>query len=82
MVYSCYFCESEYVGVITAQKWCENCRKIKNLGNVYGFKEVYNILERCCIRKEQQITNKINIELKKEIQTRSKTEKKEINKSV
>ena len=54
----CYFCEKEqrenYLGY-----YCDSCRKIKNLGNVYGFNRIYNILNKCCIRDTTQLENKI-----------------------
>ena len=41
----CYFCEDA-----TAENWfgyfCEDCRKIKNIGNIYGFKEIKDVLEK------------------------------------
>tara|TARA_R110000824_G_scaffold118343_1_gene270589 strand:- start:1641 stop:1901 length:261 start_codon:yes stop_codon:yes gene_type:complete len=54
----CKFCESapnEY----WFSNWCESCRKIKNLANVYGFDRVLTILEKCCIRDENQLEAKI-----------------------
>ena len=55
---TCRLCEKESV-----ENWfgnfCYNCRKIKNLGNVYGFDRIYGILEKCCIRDESQLENKI-----------------------
>ena len=54
----CLFCESasnEY----WFSNFCESCRKIKNLANVYGFERVLTILEKCCIRDENQLENKI-----------------------
>ena len=54
----CLFCESA-----TNEYWfgnfCVNCRKIKNLANVYGFDRVLTILEKCCIRDEHQLEAKI-----------------------
>ena len=44
--------------------FCSDCRKIKNLGNVYGFKRTLEILEKCCIRNPNQLENKINIQKK------------------
>ena len=55
----CLFCElnkNEY----WFGNFCTNCRKIKNLANVYGFDRVLTILEKCCIRDETQLENKIN----------------------
>tara|TARA_R110000803_G_scaffold149863_1_gene215332 strand:- start:24 stop:287 length:264 start_codon:yes stop_codon:yes gene_type:complete len=54
----CLFCESaknEY----WFGNFCESCRKIKNLANVYGFDRVLTILEKTCIRNPDQLENKI-----------------------
>ena len=54
----CLFCESA-----TNEYWfgsfCESCRKIKNLGNVYGFDRILTILTKTCIRNPEQLENKI-----------------------
>ena len=59
----CYFCEDA-----TAENWfgyfCEDCRKIKNIGNIYGFKEIKDVLEKVCIRNEKQRQFKIDSKLK------------------
>ena len=55
---TCKFCENapnEY----WFSNFCSNCRKIKNLANVYGFDRVLTILEKCCIRDENQLEAKI-----------------------
>ena len=54
----CLFCESA-INEYWFSNWCESCRKIKNLSNVYGFDRVLTILEKCCIRDENQLENKI-----------------------
>ena len=59
----CIMCEvnpNQYWG----GSFCENCRAIKNLGNVYGYDKILDILKKCCIRNEQQIQNKIDIQKK------------------
>ena len=59
----CVMCEvkpNQYWG----GAFCENCRAIKNLGNVYGYEKILEILKKCCIRNEQQIQNKIDIQKK------------------
>jgi len=47
-----------------AENWfgsfCPECRQIKNLGNVYGFDRVLEILKKCCIRDENQLEKKID----------------------
>ena len=59
----CVLCEVE-----KSENWfgsfCTDCRKIKNLGNVYGFKRTLEILEKCCIRNPNQLENKITIQKK------------------
>ena len=61
---SCYFCEKNpkeyYLGY-----YCQSCRKIKNILNIYGVEESLNILESVCIRNEEQRKRKINYEKKK-----------------
>ena len=63
----CYFCEKNpkesYLGY-----YCESCRKIKNILNIYGVNESLQILESVCIRNEDQGNRKINMEKKKIIQ--------------
>tara|TARA_R110000787_G_scaffold150750_2_gene264674 strand:+ start:2431 stop:2670 length:240 start_codon:yes stop_codon:yes gene_type:complete len=63
----CTFCETETVYIC---KFCDDCRIIKNIGNVYGFKEIKNILESVCIRNAEQKQRKIKVELKKEIESK------------
>ena len=88
----CVFCEVE-----KAENWfgsfCTDCRKIKNLGNVYGFKRTLEILEKCCIRNPNQLENKITIQKKiqddsneddsqaKQSQAKQSEEKKPITRS-
>lgn len=61
---SCYLCEKETCYV---SKFCDDCRVIKNIMNVYGYKEVRKILERVCIRTEEQRNFKITAENKKKV---------------
>lgn len=55
----CILCEQKKV-----ENWfgsfCGECRQIKNLGNVYGFERVLDILKKCCIRDENQLEKKID----------------------
>ena len=55
----CVLCEKNSV-----ENWfgsfCPECRQIKNLGNVYGFDRVLEILKKCCIRDENQLERKID----------------------
>ena len=54
----CVLCE-----INSTETWfgsfCYECRKIKNLGNVYGFERTLSILTKCCIRDEDQLERKI-----------------------
>ncbi len=73
---NCYFCEKEpreYWGGY----WCEGCRKIKNLANVYGFDRVLTILTECCIRNEDQLEKKILARQGKELNPKITDEKTE-----
>lgn len=74
-MFSCRLCEKESVII---SHLCEKCRRIKHLINLYDDK-VYEVLENCLVRNQEQITNKENAVIKKEeeeiksvIHTRSK----------
>ncbi len=60
----CYFCEKAPRENYVSGYWCEGCRKIKNLGNVYGFDRILEILNKCCIRNPDQLEKKIEKEKK------------------
>jgi len=62
MPFNCYLCEKESVYL----SWfCGDCRKIKNIMNVYGKKELLQILETTCLRNKNQIGYKIDNIVKK-----------------
>ena len=62
MPFNCYLCEKESVYL----SWfCDDCRKIKNIMNVYGKKELLEILETTCLRNKNQIGYKIDNIVKK-----------------
>ena len=67
---SCYLCRSEsrisYLGY-----FCENCKKIQDLISCYGTR-VHQVIEEVLIRTPSQQNNKIKLELKKEIESKSK----------
>jgi len=74
-MFSCRLCEKESVII---SHLCEKCRRIKHLINLYDHK-VYEVLENCLVRNQEQITHKENAVIKKEeeeiksvIHTRSK----------
>ena len=60
-MFSCSLCEKEPAYF---KNHCEICREIKNIMNVYGHKEILEILKRVCIRNPTQQTYKIDKELK------------------
>ena len=65
---SCALCES----VITlTSSHCERCRKIKNIGNTYGFNEILEVLEIVCLRNGEQRARKMNY-LKKKAEKEAK----------
>lgn len=83
MVWACRMCEE--VTCWTTHV-CEDCRKIKNLMNIYGKQQILSVLDNVLIRNPLGINNKEEDlkkkgltkleEEKEEIQTRSKTIKK------
>jgi len=62
MVFACKLCEKETV-IMT--HLCDKCRRIKHLINLYDDR-VYEVLENCLVRTEQQIQNKEHLILKHE----------------
>ena len=55
-MFSCYLCEKE--SVFTTY-FCDDCRKIKNIMNVYSKRDVLNILEQVCLRNKKQTVAKV-----------------------
>lgn len=62
----CSFCE-EQERESYWRSYCEDCAMLRRMLVLHDSKKCVEILKRCLIRNEQQITNKINLELKKEI---------------
>ena len=56
-MFLCYLCEKERV---YTSYFCEDCRKIKNIMNVYGKDDVLSILQTACLRDQTQIGYKLN----------------------
>jgi glutaredoxin len=56
-MFLCYLCEKERV---YTSYFCEDCRKIKNIMNVYGKDDVLSILQTACLRDQNQIGYKLN----------------------
>ena len=62
MPFQCKLCESEYVFTTHV---CPDCRKIKNLMNIYGKPQVILVLENVLVRNTAGILNKESDLLKK-----------------
>tara|TARA_R110000824_G_scaffold242352_3_gene431044 strand:- start:149 stop:421 length:273 start_codon:yes stop_codon:yes gene_type:complete len=62
----CNYCE-EQERESYWRSYCEDCAMLRRMLVLHNSKKCVEILRRCLIRNEQQITNKINLELKKEI---------------
>jgi hypothetical protein len=56
-MFLCYLCENERC---YTSYFCEDCRKIKNIMNVYGKQDVLSILQTACLRDQTQIGYKLN----------------------
>lgn len=61
-MWECKLCEKE---TVITTNLCDKCRRIKHLINLYDDR-VYDVLENCLVRSEQQIQNKENLILKHE----------------
>ena len=59
-MFSCTLCEKEYCYI---SKFCDKCRRIKHLINLYG-DDVYRTLEEVLVRTEKQQHNKIDTTIK------------------
>jgi len=80
-MFYCVLCEKETCYV---SKFCDDCRIIKNIMNVYGYKEVKDILEKVCIRNEKQRQYKIdNVEkvIEDKVDDENQTDKSYITRS-
>ena len=61
---SCYYCcERDRVGFWSY--WCEDCANLRRMLLIYSPEKCFNILKRTLIRDENQITYKVNQEIKK-----------------
>tara|TARA_R110001632_G_scaffold11382_3_gene41146 strand:+ start:238 stop:510 length:273 start_codon:yes stop_codon:yes gene_type:complete len=61
----CSFCEHQERESFW-KSYCEDCAMLRRMLVLHDPKKCVEILKRCLIRNEQQITNKIHIELKTE----------------
>ena len=74
---SCTLCQKEYCYI---SRFCDKCRRIKHLINLYG-DDVYKTLEEVLVRTEKQQTLKIEKSIQPKIErtfTRSQEKKKNI----
>ena len=61
----CSFCEHQERESFW-KSYCEDCAMLRRMLVLHDPKKCVEILKRCLIRNEQQITNKIHLELKTE----------------
>tara|TARA_R110002072_G_scaffold106_6_gene708 strand:+ start:87 stop:359 length:273 start_codon:yes stop_codon:yes gene_type:complete len=59
----CTFCEEQERESFW-KSYCENCAMLRRMLVLHNPKKCVEILKRCLIRNEQQISNKINLELR------------------
>tara|TARA_R110000772_G_C13159365_1_gene425810 strand:+ start:449 stop:721 length:273 start_codon:yes stop_codon:yes gene_type:complete len=62
----CSFCEEQERESFW-KSYCENCAMLRRMLVLHNPKKCVEILKRCLIRNEQQITNKINLELRQPV---------------
>ena len=68
MVFTCQLCEFE---TCYLSRFCPKCRALKHLILLHGDR-VYNIVNEVLCRTEEKQDNKIKLEIKKEIEAKSK----------
>jgi len=74
-MFNCYLCEKESCYTTW---FCEDCRKIKNIMNVYGKEDVLDILNRTCLRNNNQVGYKIDTIIKSNALKKIEQTKKEL----
>ena len=77
MPFQCKLCETEWVYTTHV---CADCRKIKNLMNIYGKPQVIQVLENVLVRNTAGILNKETDLLKKGLVKIKEETKEEIKK--
>jgi len=65
----CYLCRSEYREKTITGYYCNKCKRLQDLLNIYGDR-VYEVCEEVLVRTNKQQDNKLKGELKKEIEKR------------
>ena len=62
----CYYCDVN-VRENWSDSWCKSCKELKNIGAVYGFEKMLDVVKRCCLRNDTQLENNIKRENKEVI---------------
>ena len=75
----CSFC-GEYPSETWLKSYCKSCANLRRILILYDSEKCIDILNRVILRTDAQITNKINIELKRPILTTIKKEIQDIKK--
>ena len=66
MYFTCVLCEKE---TCYASKFCDKCRRIKHLINLYEDR-VYSVLENVLVRETDKQENKVKAEINKIIESK------------
>tara|TARA_R110002012_G_scaffold304666_3_gene508287 strand:+ start:7907 stop:8164 length:258 start_codon:yes stop_codon:yes gene_type:complete len=72
----CSFCQEQEKESYW-QYYCVDCANLRRMLVLHNPKKCVDILRRCLIRNEEQVTNKIKIELKNEANKHNEDEKNE-----
>lgn len=62
---SCGFCQEQPTDGFWSS-WCKDCAMLRRMLVLHEPNKCVGILKRCLIRNEEQISNKIKLELKKQ----------------
>jgi len=78
---TCSFC-GEYPSETWLKSYCKSCANLRRILILYDSEKCINILNRILLRTENQISNKINIELKRNMVAEIKKEVSDVKKEV
>ena len=78
---TCSFC-GEYPSESWLKSYCKSCANLRRILILYDSEKCINILNRVLLRTNEQISNKINLELKKPMVSLIKKEVQDIKKDV
>lgn len=76
---TCTFC-GEYPSEGWLKSYCKSCANLRRILILYDSEKCIDILNRVLLRTDAQITNKINLELKRPMVLEVKKELKELKK--